>query len=204
MAAISGRRPSGRPSRGAATATWNSRPEGSKLATGQSLPSTTRPPASRMRFQPPPRAARSGPRLAAHTLTGGVGGAAGAVAGRVAWPRPRCPIDAARVHRRHDVQRLEACLVGRVERLDVIDAMTAPALGRRVGRRGGLDRVEGHAHRAVADGVHHHLPAAAIEQRDHAIAVPRRCSWTDRRWAGWRTARAAWRCGSRSRRRRTA
>jgi len=37
--------------------------------------------------------------------------------------------------------------------------------------RGGLNGVECHPHRPVADGVHHHLPAAAIEQRDDAVQL---------------------------------
>ena len=62
-------------------------------ATGQSLPNTTRPPASEMLFHIPPRAARSGPMLRPHapSMNPGVAVDAGGLAGMK--PPPGC-IDA--------------------------------------------------------------------------------------------------------------
>jgi hypothetical protein len=117
-----------------------------------------------MLFHIPPRAARSGPMLPAQAPT--------AAPGRPRRRRILRHEEAAdRMHRRDHAQLAEARDVGEIDGLDVLDAVAASARRHRIHRRRALEAVEHHAHGAVAEAVHHDLPAAAVEHRDDAVEV---------------------------------
>jgi hypothetical protein len=63
----------------------------------------------------------------------------------------------------------EPAHVGRLGRLDVLDAMAAPARRRWIDGGGFLVRVERHADRAVTNRVDGDLPAAPVHRRDDPL-----------------------------------
>src|SRR5438034_899811 len=98
---------------------------------------------------------------------------------RSSWP-PRCPRaspadaheeTAHRMDRRDDAELPEPWNVGRIDRLDVLEPVTAAASGHRVHGRGALEAVERHPDGAVAQRVHHDLPAPPVHHLRDAPVI---------------------------------
>ena len=74
-----------------------------------------------------------------------------------------------RLHRRDHAQPAETRDIGRVDRFDVLDPMSATTSRQGVCLGSVFESVERHPNRAIANCVDHHLPTATVEFRHQSI-----------------------------------